>query len=169
MFRRVPKLPSDLRPPVEPGERILAWALSAEGGAVVVTNRGLWLPGRDERVGFHAIHKVAWSGSSLEVTPARIVAERDAYTVVADLPVEAYALPDPDDVPEQVRARVTRSVGYTTHHRLAAGRGLRVVARHVSGVDGVTWTVRYDPGTDGSSPEVVAATAELVAQGRAAG
>jgi hypothetical protein len=119
MFRRVPKLPSDLRPPVEPGERILAWALSAEGGAVVVTNRGLWLPGRDERVGFHAIHKVAWSGSSLEVTPARIVAERDAYTVVADLPVEAYALPDPDDVPEQVRARVTRSVGYTTHHWLA--------------------------------------------------
>jgi hypothetical protein len=87
--------------------------------------------------------------------------------VVDDLPVETYALPDPDDVPDQVRARVTRSVGYTAHHRLPGG-GLRVVARHVTGVDGFTWTVRYDPGTDGSSPPVVEATADLVAQARAA-
>jgi hypothetical protein len=168
VFRRVPKLAPDQRPPLQPGERVVAWAPSSGGGVVVVTDRGLWLPGRDERLGFHAIHKAAWSGSSLAVTPARIVAERDAYTVVEDLPVETYALPDPDDVPDQVRARVTRSVGYTAHHRLSDGGGLRVVARHVTGVDGFTWTVRYDPGTDGSSPPVVEATADLVAQARAA-
>jgi hypothetical protein len=169
MFRRVSNLAADRRPPLEAGERVLAWADLADGaGVLVATNRGLWLPGRDERLGWHAIHKAAWSGSSLAVTPAQIVAERDTHTVVADLPVETYVLPEPADVPDQVRARVTRSVGYTAHHRLVDGGGVRVVARRVSGVDGVTWTVRYDPGTDGSSADVVEATAELVAQARAA-
>jgi hypothetical protein len=169
MFRRVPKLPADRRPALRPGERVVAWAdVDGEAGTVVVTNGGLWLPGRPSRLGFHAVHKAAWTGRSLEITPARIVEERETYTVVADLPAETFVLPEPDDVPDQVRARVTRSVGYTSHHRLAGGGGLRVVARRVSGVDGVTWTVRYDPGTDGSSPEVVDATAELVAQARAA-
>jgi hypothetical protein len=169
MFRRVPQLAADRRPPLENGERILAWApVDGVDGVVVVTNRGLWLPGRDARVGYHAIHKAAWSGRSLELTQGRIVEERDTYTVVADLPVETLVLPEPDDVPVQVRARVTRSVGYTVHYRLPGGGGVRVVARHVSGVDGVTWTVRYDPGTDGDAPDVVEATASLVAQARAA-
>jgi hypothetical protein len=42
-----------------------------------------------------------------------------------------------------------------------------VVARRVPGVDGVTWHVRYDPGTDPDDPAVVSATAELVAEAAA--
>ena len=73
------------------------------------------------------------------------------------------ALTGPDDVPAEVRERVTRSVAYTAHHPLPGG-GVRVVARHVPGVDGVVWHVRYDEGTDARDPEVVAQTTGLVAE-----
>ena len=39
-----------------------------------------------------------------------------------------------------------------------------MVGRRVPGRNGVVWHVRYDPGTDGSDPDVVAFTAELVAE-----
>ena len=39
---------------------------TAGDGAVVVTTRGLWLPGRD-RLGWHEIHKATWAGPRLTV------------------------------------------------------------------------------------------------------
>jgi hypothetical protein len=168
LFRRRPRLPAEERPDLEREERVLCWARvgTDAGGVIVVTNRGMWLPGAEHRLGWHRVHKAAWSGRELSVTPAEVVAERDGYVVVADLPVQGYPLPEPGDVPHQVRARVTKSVAHTAHHRLGAGAGVRVVARRVSGVDGLTWTVRYDPGTDIDSGEVLAETARLVAEAR---
>lgn len=167
LFRRRPRLPEDRRPALDRDERILAWARVGDGDEVVVaTNRGLWLPGRAERLAWHDIHKAVWSGRELAVTPAVLVEERDGYAVVADRPVQSYLLPDPGDVPHQVRARVTRSVAYTEHHPIGGGGGVRVVARRVSGVDGVTWTVRYDPATDTGSPEIRELTADLVARAK---
>ncbi|GAA4152328.1 hypothetical protein GCM10022251_20340 [Phytohabitans flavus] len=162
LFRRKPKLPADQRPALEQDERILAWSPAADG-VVVVTNRGLWLPGL-HRLGWHEIHKAVWSGRDLVVTPASVVDERSDYKVVADQPILSMLLLDPGDVPDQIRARVTRSVAYTEHHPLPDGGGVRVVARRVSGVDGLTWTVRYDPGT----PKDEATVDELVAAARAA-
>lgn len=156
LFRRRPKLPAADRPALDPEERVLSWARTASDGVLVVTNRGLWLPGGELRLGWHEVHKAVWSGQELTITPAEVVAERDGYAVVADRPVRSYRLPDPGDVPHQVRARVTRSVAYTAHHRLPGG-GVRVVARRVSGVDGLTWTVRYDPGTAAGAVEAVGA------------
>ena len=121
-------------------------------------------PTRPSRLGWHEIHKAVWSGRELAVTPAGVVAERDGFTEVADLPVETVLLIEPGDVPEQVRARVTGSVSYTSHHDL--GGGVRVAARKVSGVDGLTWTARYDPGTP-ASPAVAEETSVLVAGLRA--
>jgi hypothetical protein len=161
LFRRKAKMPADRRPALEPDERILAWAESSGGGDVVATNRGLWLPGL-ARLGWHEIHKAVWSGRELTVTPAAVVAEHSGYAVVADQPLLSYLLLEPDDVPHQVRARVTRSVAYTEHHLLPDGGGVRVVARRVSGVDGLTWTVRYDEGT---APDE-AAVDDLVAAAR---
>lgn len=163
LFKRKPKLPAGQRPALEPDERILAWAPASEDGVVVATNRGLWLPGL-HRLGWHEIHKAVWSGRELVVTPAQVVGERDGYMVVADQPILSTLLLDPGDVPDQVRARVTRSVAYTEHHPLAGGGGVRVVARRVSGVDGLTWTVRYDPGTAADETTVDG----LVAAARAA-
>ncbi|GAA4468252.1 hypothetical protein [Phytohabitans houttuyneae] len=163
LFKRKPKLPADQRPALDPDERILAWAPTAGEGAVVASNRGLWLPGL-HRLGWHEIHKAVWSGRELVVTPASVVDERDGYTVVADQPILSTLLLDPGEVPDQVRTRVTRSVAYTEHHTLPEGGGVRVVARRVSGVDGLSWTVRYDPGT----PEDDATVGKLVAAARAA-
>ncbi|MGN9911060.1 hypothetical protein ACTMTJ_26230 [Phytohabitans sp. LJ34] len=146
LFRRKPKLPAGQRPALEQDERVLAWAPASGDGVVVATNRGLWLPGL-HRLGWHEIHKAVWSGRELVVTPASVVDEREGYTVVADQPILSTLLLEPGDLPDQVRTRVTRSVAYTEHHPLPEGGGVRVVARRVSGVDGLTWTVRYDPGT----------------------
>ncbi|GLI01116.1 hypothetical protein [Phytohabitans aurantiacus] len=162
LFRRKPKLPADRRPALDRDERVLAWAESG-GGVVVATNRGLWLPEHD-RLGWHEIHKAAWSGRELAVTAATVVEEQEGYTVVADRLPLSYLLLDPGELPHQVRARVTKSVAYTEHHALPDGGGVRVVARRVSGVDGLTWTARYDPDT----PPAPEAVADLVTAARAA-
>ncbi|MBQ1025314.1 hypothetical protein [Micromonospora sp. C95] len=170
LFRRQPKLPLADRPPLERDERVLAWAAGGNGegdGVVVATNLGLWLPGRGHRISWHEIVKAVWSGRELTVTPGEQVAERDGYLVVAELPAERYLLLDPGDLPHQVRTRVTRSVAYTQHHALPGGSG-RVVGRRVSGRDGLTWMVHYDPGTPTDAPDVLAETDLLVATARTA-
>ncbi|MEU8296961.1 hypothetical protein AB0C04_06715 [Micromonospora sp. NPDC048909] len=170
LFNRRPKLPPADRPPLAPDERVLAWAAAGNGegdGVLVASNLGLWLPGRGHRLGWHDLLKAVWSGRELTVTPAERVAERDGYLVVADGPAETYLLLDPGDLPHQVRARVTRSVAYTQHHSMPGGAG-RIAARRVSGVDGLTWTVRYDPGSPVDDAELVAETDRLVATAKAA-
>jgi hypothetical protein len=162
-FRRR-KLRSDRLPALDREERVIAWADTSPDAVVVATNLGLWLPGEDERLGWHHVHKATWSAPTLTITPADPVGKGDGYEVMADLPSVALTLADPDEVPERVRERVTRSVAHTVHHELPGGGGVRVVARRVPGVDGVTWHVRFDDGTDGADDEVAAATAELVAQ-----
>jgi hypothetical protein len=167
LFRRRRRLPAERRPHLEPGERVVAWAAAPGDAAVVATPAGLWLPGRETRLGWHEIHKATWSGRALTLVPAERVGEvSDApvpYLVMADAAPVTVTLLDPGDLPHQVRARVTRSVGYSTHHPLPDG-GVRVVARRVPGHDGVSYAVRYDPGTDTGSPAVRAATDELVEQ-----
>ncbi|HET8658520.1 MAG TPA: hypothetical protein VFM55_05935 [Micromonosporaceae bacterium] len=154
-------MPAQHRPALDRDERVVAWAALAGDRAVVATNRGLFLPGRP-RLGWHEIHKATWSGQELTVVPAAVVEEREGYLVVADLPAVTCSLPEPGDLPHQVRTRVTRSVGYTARQAVPGGF-LRLVARRATGVDGLTWTVRYDPGTDGASAAVRQATDELVA------
>jgi hypothetical protein len=168
LFRRHPKLPADKRPDLARDERVLAWSAIDDSQVAVATNLGLWLPGAG-RLGWHEIHKATWSGRELAVTPADVAEPRDGYAVVADGPVRSYPLVDPGELPHQVRARVTRSVAYTAHHALAAGgAGVRVVARRVPGQDGLTWSVRYDPGVPSDAEAVVARTDELVGRARAA-
>jgi hypothetical protein len=162
-LRRRPKLPAGSRPELDPEERLLAWAFVGPepGGPVVVaTTRGLWLPERP-RLGWHEIHKATWSGRELRVTPAEVAEQRDGYLVLVDGPSIAYLLLEPGEVPDQVRARVTRSVAYTVHHPLPVG-GVRVVGRRISGSDGLSWAVRYDSGTPVDAEQVVKVTDELV-------
>jgi hypothetical protein len=165
VFRRR-RLPADQRPPLGPDERIVAWASTSDDAVVVATNLGLWLPGEPGRLGWHEIHKATWSGRQLAVTAAEQVAEGDGYVVMADRQPVVYTLLDPDRVPEQVRTRVTRSVAYTSHHQVPGGGGVRVVARRVSGVDGLRWTVRYDAGTDPDFNGVAETIIHLVSSAR---
>jgi hypothetical protein len=163
LFRRH-KLPADRVPALDRDERVIAWADTESEAVVVATNLGLWLPGEEERLGWHEVHKATWSAPTLTVIPAQSVGEGEGYRVMADRPPVALTLAEPDEVPLRVRERVTRSVAHTAHYELPGGGGVRVVARRVPGVDGVSWHVRFDDGTDGADDEVAAATAKLVAQ-----
>jgi hypothetical protein len=165
LFRRRPRLPAERRPPLEREERILTWAAVGDDGALVATNRGLWLPD-GKRLGWHEIHKAAWSGRELRITPAEVAQSRDGYAVLVDGPVVSFLLLAPGDLPDQVRARVTRSVAYTTHHPMPSG-GVRVVGRRVSGQNGLSWAVRYDAGTPVDLPAVIELTDQLVTSARA--
>ncbi|WP_433376586.1 hypothetical protein ACQPZX_08115 [Actinoplanes sp. CA-142083] len=166
-LRRRPKLPASLRPALGPEERVLAWApVSSPDGALVATNQGLWLPD-GKKLGWHEIHKAAWSGRELRITPAEVAEVRDEYAVLIDGPAVSYLLLEPGELPDQVRTRVTRSVAYTSHHPLNTG-GVRVVGRRVPGHDGLSWAVRYDSGTPVQLPAVVELTGELVSAAQGA-
>lgn len=162
IFGRRSKLPTQLRPGLRPGEQVVAWARATERAVVVATNHGLFLPGRGARMGWHEIYKATWSGRQLTITPAEVLEQRDGYLVVSDGPSTTVALPEPGNVPQVVRTRVTSSVSVTSHHPLPSG-GVRVVARRVPGADGLAWAARYDEGTDPRGPGIPEATAELVA------
>lgn len=166
ILRRRPKLPAALKPALESEERVLTWAPIADDRALVATNFGLWLP-EGRRLGWHEIHKAAWSGRELRITPAEVAEDRDGYLVLVDGPVVGFLLLEPGELPDQVRTRVTKSVAYTSHHPLNAG-GVRVVGRRVPGKNGLSWTVRYDSGTPVKLPAVVELTGELVSTAQGA-
>ena len=144
------------------GERVTAWARTDAGDMVLATVRGLWLPDRD-RLPWHRVHKATWSDGWLTV----IGAEEPEPGVVVDTDPVRVRLDDPGALPAEVRARVTRSVGHTAHHRLSGGGGVRVVGRRVAGEDGLSWVVRYDEGTDRTDPEVRAEVDRLLDAARA--
>jgi hypothetical protein len=156
------RLPAGRRPALDRNERVAAWASATGEDVVVATNLGIWLP-NTARVGWHEIHKATWSGRQLTLIAAQEVAALPEYTVMEDRAPVSVTLLDPDAVPEQVRARVNRSVAYSSRHPLPGG-AVRLVARRVPGRDGLRWTVRYDPGT----PAAADVVAELVAQAQAA-
>jgi len=56
VFGRKPKLSAKLTPALDRNERVLAWARArgSEDAVVVVTNYGLWLPGREAQPGAEA-------------------------------------------------------------------------------------------------------------------
>ena len=118
-------------------------------------------------MGWQEIHKAAWSGRELRITPAEVAEERDGYLVLVDGPVVGFLLLEPGELPDQVRTRVTKSVAYTSHHQLNAG-GVRVVGRRVPGKNGLSWAVRYDSGTPVKLPAVVELTGELVSAAQGA-
>jgi hypothetical protein len=152
---RARRIPAQARALVEPHERIVAWGRTDGGDFVVATTRGLWHGG--ERLGWHQIHKAGWADGVLTVIPSQEIEPG----VVADGQPLPITLAEPGGLPPEVRARVTRSVAYSAHHRLAAG-GVWVVGRRVPTVDGLVWVARYDPGTDYSDPVVRAQVTDLI-------
>lgn len=158
--RRMP--PPGLRPELAAEERVVAWAPVPPGVVVVVTNFGVFLPDAGDRLSWHEIHKAVWDGSELVFTPAEVTERRDGYAVVADAPPRSVSLPAPGKVPDEVRTRVTRSVSFSSQQPVPGGAVL-VAARRVPGVDGLSWTVRYEQGADAQAPGVREATDQLVA------
>jgi hypothetical protein len=162
------RLPRRERPSAEvvrlldPGERVTGWADLAGGGVAVATPLGVWLPGAAgpcdgpspayERIPWYLIDKATWNPPRVALTVAVEGETLEGASVLVELPPRTLSLATARNLPMQVRDRVTRSVRHSAHHALAPGGGVWVVARRVAGRDGLTWQLRFDPGTDPGDP-----------------
>lgn len=149
-FRGVAELPADFPGKVTADERVLAVAEVKEGGQLVATSLGLWLPDSDagaRRVGWHLISKVTWDNGLLTVTEAEETGTVEGAVLLTDRPPQRFRLSGAVGLPEAVHARVTGSIK-SSHHRDLPGGGAWLVQRKVSGKDGIVLQVRPDPGTD---------------------
>ena len=157
-----PGLPGDFAGRLVDDERVLGVADLADGGHLVVTSMGLWLPDGDgaRRIGWHLISKATWERGALAVTEAVETDTVADAVLLADRPVRRLRLTKPGRVPEVVHARVTGSIK-SRHHTELPGGGAWVVQRSVAGRDGIALQVRPDPGTD---RDAVRSLAEQVAQ-----
>lgn len=171
LFARRERPPAEAVAPLERDERVTSWASLGGGGYVVGTPLGLWLPGAGGpgRTRWHLIAKATWDAPRLTLI---VGAEGDrlgggAVTLV-EQPPRVLTLPAPRSVPKDVRDRVTRSVRYSSEHRLAPAGAARIVARRVAGQDGLVWQVRFEPGTDADDPLLREQVTRLVAEARQA-
>ena len=161
LFRR-DRPPAEALARLEPGERATAWGTTEDGQSVVATVAGLWLPGREQRLDWHDILKATWADGAFTIIPA---GEVEPGVVVDEAPIRVR-LERRGHLPAEVRTRVTKSVAYSTHQQVPGG-GVRVVARRVAGLDGLTWLLRFDDGVDRADPQVRAAAAEVLDRVRA--
>jgi hypothetical protein len=155
-------LPDGFPGRLEPEERVLATASTADGRHLVVTSWGLWIPDGDgvRRVGWHLVSRASWRNGALALVEADEVEEIAAgdgprAVLLADRPARRFRLTEPDRVPEVVHARVEGSFR-SRHHRDLPDGGAWFVQRKIAGRDGTVLQVRPDPGTD---PALVAALA----------
>ncbi|MBA2388747.1 MAG: hypothetical protein H0V67_00695 [Geodermatophilaceae bacterium] len=139
LTRRRPRPPAEAISRLDQDERVVAWGSAADGGAVLATPLGLWLPGED-RLAWHLITHVSWSGTTMTVTAATEVEP----SVLENEPPRSVRLTEPHTLPETVQKRFFSSRSHTSRHRLAGGSGVIVVARRVPGQDGLTWYAVFD-------------------------
>ncbi|MBE9374590.1 hypothetical protein IQ251_09025 [Saccharopolyspora sp. HNM0983] len=136
-------------------EHVLASARTADGGVLLASRLGVWLP-EGRRVGWHLLSKVSWNSGSLSVIEAEEVDAAGEAVLLRDLPARRFRLAEPGRIPQVLRERVDGSIRSRDHRELPGG-GVWVVQRKVPGRDGVLLQVRPDPGTDEAAVRRVAA------------
>lgn len=156
---RRPRPPADATARLDPEERVLAWALTPDGDAVLATPAGLWLPDA-ERLPWHLVNHVVWTGSTLSITAAD---EVEPGVLENRAPV-TVTLAEAQNVPETVQQRFYSSRTHTSRHPLPGGGSVIVVARRVPGVDGLTWYAVYDEAGKRHDPVAAAEVARLLAE-----
>ncbi|WP_438388178.1 hypothetical protein [Actinopolyspora saharensis] len=141
-------LPEGFDGALDAEERVLASAASARG-ALVATNRGLWVPGESgaRRIGWHLLNRAVWRDGMLVLTEAEEYRRVDGAVLLRDLPRRRFRLDRSGRLPDVVHARVTGSIKSTQYRELSVG-GARFVRRRVPGVDGTVLQVRPDRETD---------------------
>lgn len=142
---------------IEKDERVLSWADTAGGSAVVATSRGLWWPVSSEYrlIAWHHIDKAVWRDGIMAITEAEVVDD-----LVVDRRPVSVVLDKPRDLPPVVRKRVEANI--VRSELLSVGGGaVRFVARRVPGEDGVSWWARLEPGTPDTESVRAAISARL--------
>ena len=155
------------RPPVEvtAGERLLAWAPTADGAWVAGTRDALYLP--SARLPWEQVQAADWEQDEgrLRVSEVGTWGEPRPLHVLA---VPDTAAKDADRLLQLVRERVTASVLLSRHVPVTGRRGVRVVARRApSGRSEVGWVYEYDEGVDPDDPFVRAVAETALAAAKA--
>lgn len=147
-------LPPGLRPTLDRGERILAYAATREDAYVVATDLALHIPGPQDgfvRLPWERVEQAAWQNGWLHVRENAGAAEHH------------IRLADPGSVPETVQERVTATIVVNQQATLAGGGRVRVVGRRPPRGDAVRWTFVFDAGLDPDDPELRAQAGRLLA------
>ena len=151
------------RPPVEvaAGERLLAWAATADGGWVAGTRDALYLP--SARIPWEQVQAADWDHDEGRLRVSEVGRWGEPRPVHALL-IPDEAAKDADRLLQLVRERVTASVLLSRHVPVNGRRGVRVVARRApSGHSDVEWVYEYDEGVDPDDPFVRAAAETALA------
>lgn len=146
---------------LERDERVLAWGMTATDAVVVATPLGLWWSAT-ERIPWHLITHVTWSGAALTVTSATEVQP----SVLENDPPRSTRLTEPRTLPETIQTRFYSSRSHTARHGLPGGSGVIIVARRVPGQDGLTWYAVYDEPMRRHDPDARAEVERLLDQAR---
>ena len=136
----------------ETGERLLAATRDANGRQIVGSDRALYVPvdGGWHRMPWQRIDQATWDRE----TEALVVIEVADYG--QPQPRYEFAVPEPGQLLEFVRERVTASVLLTRYVPLPDGEELQVIARRAPVADSeVDWFVRLGDTLDPSDPSVV--------------
>jgi hypothetical protein len=136
-------LPDDARAALDlhPGERVIAFGRSPDGGWVVAT--GLALVSADGRTPWTAVAHAQWydeeSVLAIDPVPGAGAARRIHLT-------------EPGRVPETVHERVMASIVLSRRVPLPTGGSVRIVARRADQASDTVWQVVPEPGTDLTAP-----------------
>lgn len=150
LFTRRERPPAEVVALLTPTDRIVSWAPTTDGPALVASRLGLWWPTVDgpRRIGWELIDKATWQGNSVTVVEADLM---DDLLLVDRAPV-SVELAEARDLPPIIRQRVQSGV-VSSELVASAEVAMRVVGRRVPGRDGVSWWARLEPGTS-DTPEV---------------
>lgn len=149
--RPVPDAVKAVRLP--PGERRTSWAVTPTGEPVVATDTAVLLPS-GVRLDWPQIAKATWTPPRLTLVEVAEVDGAGAKHVVE--------LTDDSELPAVVRNRVTASVAWSSHSKLAPAGGVRVVGRTFPGADALQWQLVYDTDTDAGDPLIRAQAEQLL-------
>ncbi len=136
-------------------ERREAWGLTDRGEPVVATDRALVLPG-GVRLPWERVERAGWARPRLTLVEVSAVEGTGAAHLLV--------LDEEGELPAVVHTRVTGSVAWSQHERLAPRGGVRVVGRRVPGQELLTWQLVFDADTDRDDP-LLRAQAEALLEG----
>lgn len=142
---------------LEAGERVLAHARTSDGAYLVATDRALHLPS-GRRVGWEHVEHAHWQRGGVHVREVATLGEAPREHNVA--------VPEPENLPEVVRDRVTASIVINQYLRLEGQRGVRIVGRRGLGSDEIVWNLIFDAGLDTRDPALRARAGELLTEVR---
>jgi hypothetical protein len=148
------------RPELEvgPGERLLAWATTADGTVVGGTRDAIYVP---ERLPWEQVEAADWDSES---STFRL---REVGSWGRPRTEHEFTLEEPGRLLQLVRERVTASVVLQRHVPIRGQRGVRVIARRAPGRhDELSWVYEFDEGVDPDDPEVRRLAAEALVAAR---